>query len=69
MATTDDVYNLLKAVNEITLKRMETKDDSILNSLQQFELKRIEDDINAVASVVNNILVPNIQAIKTKVGA
>ena len=26
MATTDDVFNLLKAINEITLKRMEDQE-------------------------------------------
>ena len=47
MATTDDVFNLLKAVNEVTLKRMEDQ----INAINSVTLKRMEDLINAVNSV------------------
>ena len=62
MATIDDVHKLLKAVNEVTLKRMEDKTDAInqvtlkrmedlINAINQVTLKRIEDLINAVNQV------------------
>jgi hypothetical protein len=47
VATTDDVFNLLKAVNEVTLKRMEDQ----INAINSVTLKRMEDLINAVNSV------------------
>jgi allophanate hydrolase subunit 1 len=61
LATTDDVFNLLKAVNEVTLKRMEeqTKANSatlkriedLINAVNSVTLKRIEDQIKAINSV------------------
>ena len=39
VASTDDVFNLLNAVNGVTLKRMEVKSDAI----NQVTLKRLED--------------------------
>jgi hypothetical protein len=62
MATIDDVHKLLKAVNEVTLKRMEDKTDAInsvtlkrmedlISAINTVTLKRMEDLINAVNSV------------------
>jgi hypothetical protein len=44
LASTDDVFNLLKAVNEVTLKRMEDKADAI----NAVTLKRMEDKQNRI---------------------
>ena len=43
MASTDDVFDLLNAVNGVTLKRMENKSDAI----NQVTLKRLEDKADA----------------------
>jgi hypothetical protein len=62
LATIDDVHKLLKAVNEVTLKRMEDKTDAInqvtlkrmedlINAINQVTLKRMEDLINAINQV------------------
>jgi hypothetical protein len=47
VASTDDVFNLLNAVNQQTLKRMEDKTDAI----NAVTLKRMEDLINAINQV------------------
>ena len=49
MASTDDVFNLLKAVNEVTLKRMEGKADAI----NAVTLKRMEDQIKQMDDYVH----------------
>jgi|SRR6478672_3040480 len=48
--STDDVYNLLKAVNEVTLKRMETKIDALTQRVQllQDQDKAINDRLKSV---------------------
>ena len=62
LATIDDVYTLEKAVNEVTLKRMEDKTDAIneitlkrmedkTDAINQITLKRMEDLINAINQV------------------
>ncbi len=51
MATTDDVFNLLKAVNERTLKRMEDKTDAI----NAVTLKRMEERLVAMHVTVDRI--------------
>jgi hypothetical protein len=48
MATTDDVFNLLNAVNQVTLKRME----DLLNAVNATTLGRIEDEIKAIKAKV-----------------
>jgi hypothetical protein len=52
MATTDDVLNLLKAVNETTLKRME----DFLHSINKTTLGRIESEIKLGSSRIVSIL-------------
>jgi hypothetical protein len=49
MATINDVFNLLKAVNETTLKRMEDQ----VTAVNAITLKRMEDQI--VAKWLNKI--------------
>ena len=57
-SSTDDVYNLLKAVNEITLKRMEDKIDRIrreqdnwvelFSSYARNQLNPMRNDVTAI---------------------
>jgi hypothetical protein len=52
LATIDDVHELLRAVNEETLKRMEDKIDAtheLLRAVNEETLKRMEDKIDALA--------------------
>jgi hypothetical protein len=65
MATTDEILNLLKAVNEITLKRIEDKVDAV----NAITLKRIEDKVDAVNAITLKRIEDEILAIKAKVGA
>ena len=48
--STDDVYNLLKAVNEITLKRVENKIDALTQRVMPIDgqLKAIDTRLKAV---------------------
>jgi hypothetical protein len=48
--STDDVYGLLKAVNEVTLKRMENKIDALTQRVQllQDQAKAINDRLKSV---------------------
>ena len=48
MATTDDVFTLLKAVNEVTLKRMEDQ----VKAVNEVTLKRMENEILAIKTKV-----------------
>jgi hypothetical protein len=77
--STDDVYNLLKAVNEVTLKRIETKIDSLTQRVTvlqdqakaikdrlEFDLPATRQTVDAVFSFLNNQVYPNITAIKAK---
>ena len=48
--STDDVYNLLKAVNEITLRRMEDKEDRIKETVA-----RVNNWVNSILSTVDRI--------------
>ena len=77
--STDDVYRLLKAVNEETLARMEKQ----VKDVNEITLKRIEGKLNTASDwaakaasfaqsiewVCLNRLEPPILAIKTRVGA
>ena len=69
--STDDVYNLLKAVNEITLRRMEDETTRIENILRIVD-GTTQRDYN-IGLRLEGIVLPRmeqaIQAIKTKVGA
>jgi hypothetical protein len=80
--STDDVYNLLKAVNEITLRRMENKNDSMNTRMQNnYEFlantvlpnisNQIRDTNQTVASAWTDIrrVQQDVSAIKTRVGA
>lgn len=74
--STDDVFNLLKAVNEITLKRMEDKFDRFeRNALNQIgatysAASRIEGLLWAFTEGTNlQRMMREILAIKAKVGA
>jgi len=49
--STDDVYNLLKAVNEVTLKRMENKTDAI-----QASVSNVSGNVTDIQSKVGNVL-------------
>jgi hypothetical protein len=51
VASTDDVFSLLKAVNEVTLKRMENKADAI----NAVTLKRMEDQIKQMDDYVHTL--------------
>ena len=58
MATTDDVFNLLDAVNKVTLKRMENQErviDSITRSIHE-RLDVIEDKLGIPRTVINSRL-------------
>ena len=44
MASIDDVFSLLKAVNEVTLKRME----DLTKAINEVTLKRMEGEILAI---------------------
>ena len=46
--TIDDVFNLLKAVNEVTLKRMEEQ----VKAVNEITLKRMENQIQAIKAKV-----------------
>jgi len=48
MATTDDVFNLLKSVNEVTLKRIE----DLLNAVNSTTLSRMEGEIKSIQTKV-----------------
>jgi hypothetical protein len=47
MANVDEVHNLLRAVNEVTLKRMEEKEDRLRDILMAFaeRLGHIEEKL------------------------
>ncbi len=64
MATNDDVFNLLKAVNAVTLLRMENE-ITALNGV----ILRLENELNAVNAVTLARMEKEIMAIKAKVGA
>jgi hypothetical protein len=77
--STDDVYNLLKAVNEVTLKHVENKIDSLTQRIIPLEgqLKAIDTrtksiqehdlhTINSNVSAVAQYVYPAITAIKAK---
>jgi len=51
--STDDVYNLLKAVNEVTLKRIENKIDYLTQRLAPVpdQTKAINDRLKAIQEV------------------
>jgi hypothetical protein len=48
MATIDDVFNLLKSVNEVTLKRME----DLLNAMNLTTRGRMEVEIKSIQAKV-----------------
>ena len=48
MATIDDVFNLLNAVNAVTLKRMEDQ----VKAVNEVTLKRMENQILAIKAKV-----------------
>jgi hypothetical protein len=77
--STDDVYTLLKAVNEVTLRRMENKIDALtqrvtvlqdqakaIKDRPEFNLPATRQTVDSVFSFLNNSLYPNIMAIKAK---
>jgi molecular chaperone GrpE (heat shock protein) len=59
--STDDVYTLLKAVNEVTLKRMENKTDAIQTSANN--VFNYVTDIQAKVAKVQNVLDQLIQQV------
>ena len=65
MATTDDVFTLLKAVNEVTLKRMEKQ----VADVNAITLKRMEQQVADVNAITLKRMEDEIKAIKTKLGA
>ena len=69
--STDDVYSLLKAVNEITLRRMEDQTTRIENLLKTVNVTT-QRDYN-IGLRLDGTVLPRmeqaIQAIKTRVGA
>jgi hypothetical protein len=72
----DDAYNLLKAVNEVTLKRIEDKHDILERNVTQFmsdardKLGTLIATVNALDTTVVRDLLPRMeratQAIKAK---
>ena len=74
--STDDVYTLLKAVNEVTLKRIEDKHDFLERSVTQFmsdtrdKLGMLIAAVNALDTTVVRDLLPRMErathAIKAK---
>ena len=67
MATTDDVFNLLKAVNEITLKRMEDKSDANA-ATNAATLVELDGKLDAIGQGLRALSVA-VEAIRNKVGA
>jgi hypothetical protein len=65
MATIDDVFELLKAVNEVTLKRMEDQSQAVsevttrmedqIKGINEVTLKRMEDQIKAVFNLLKAV--------------
>jgi hypothetical protein len=51
MATTDDVFGLLKAVNEVTLKRIE----DLINAVNTTTLGRVEREITDAATLLKAV--------------
>jgi hypothetical protein len=74
--STDDVYSLLKAVNEVTLKRMEDRHELLERNVTQFvsdtrdKLGTLIATVNALDTTVVRDLLPRMeratQAIKAK---
>jgi hypothetical protein len=62
VATTDDVFNLLKVVNEVTLKRIED-----LITVNSVTLKRIEDLVNSVDAVTLRRMTDRLISIEKKI--
>jgi hypothetical protein len=66
------IGELLDAVNKETLGRIERYEQRIearLKSVEEWDLKTLGDNVLAVGSTVNNFILPDVQAIKKKVGA
>jgi hypothetical protein len=66
------VGDLLDAVNRETLGRIEGYEKRIEERLkvwEQFQLNNIQGGVDAIHSTNTNIVVPDIQAIKRRVGA
>jgi hypothetical protein len=53
--STDDVYNLLKAVNEVTLKRMEQKNDTMAGDTAN--IKRFMDPMYSMLQTIQTTVV------------
>ena len=57
--STDDVYNLLKAVNEVTLKRMEQKNDTMAGDTAN--IKRFMEPMYSMLQTIQSTVVNDLK--------